>query len=216
MVPQALLRPGSPSPARGRALVKGLTTNDSPAAVGPENQPSYGARRIRCCGTRSPLTVRGTTSPVVPTLPYIRITWGGSAVSEVPAGQKLPGSRRLTGRSQCFIPPAAVGTAAGVYCLLRRVPARTLNPPPHVGRLRREQRGVLHPCRCEGHLGLPAVAGLPQEATDQLRDGVEGGPEHEHSGSHGLYPHVAALRAPALHPLTPAYHDSAARFPPRG
>lgn len=99
-------------------------------------------------------------------------------------------------------------SCCGDCSLLRKVPSHTHNPSPHEGRLR-AQRGLRHPGHCEEHLG-------PRAAMDRLRGRAEGGPEHEHAGSHGLYPQVARLWASTLYPLLPAYHDAAARFPPRG
>lgn len=92
------------------------------------------------------------------------------ADSEVQLSRKLPGSRRLTKWYVpiLFVPPAAVRTAAGVWCLLRRAPSRQLNPFPHVGWLRKQQ-DVPRPSRCEGQLGPRVAAHLPQEATDRLR-----------------------------------------------
>lgn len=90
----------------------------------------------------------------------------GPRILKCNQGRNLPGSRRPTTWyvTILFLPPAAVGTAAGVCCLLREARSRQLNPPPHVRGLEREEPGVPHPSRCDG--GTGPTGGSPPSTGD--------------------------------------------------
>lgn len=119
--------------------------------------------------------------------------------------------------------PITLSTSCcGDRSLLRKSPSHTHNPCPRApaipspgsaeGTARPSAPGTVRNACARG----PQPVFLRRQWTGSIRGRAERGPGHEHAGSRGLYPQVARLWASTLQPLLPAYHDAAARFPPRG